>query len=243
MTDIDGSAIDRIASLAQEAAVVQQIDVNGVKFTDKHLNRVDGDPRLPQPRVFYTLAGFADYLKAETISPSPLIHVVSPHLVEAVSPLLGGDKHLRAVYAQASYKPVTTFHFGHFDSLDQLAIGLQTCFDQKAGGIVNLRKFCGSVRGSSERVTADDGVSQMVQAKSGIAAVQDAPVNNPWELAPYRTFPEVEQPTSYYVLRFDQGTDMEAALFPTGDQSWEVEAVSSIATKLRSLLPQLLVMG
>jgi len=56
-------------------------------------------------------------------------------------------------------------------------------------------------------------------------------VKNPVTLTPYRTFREVAQPVSPFVLRFNE--DAQAALF-TGDGSvWKLEAVGLIAEYLR----------
>src|SRR5205814_1621542 len=130
------------------------------------------------------------------------------------------------------------FAFNQFVSMETLAIALQTCFQPTRGAIDELRKFCAAVRSAQSIGVADDGVSQTVEAKRGIAAVQTTPVVNPWGLAPWRTFAELAQPESPFVLRFREGDEPMAGLYETGDARWQVEAVQEIARTLRVLLGQ-----
>lgn len=245
-TSVTATAVKEIAELAQRAAAVQTQVEGEYTFTDRPLHRLDQDPESPPLLEFYTLAGFAAYLQAETGGERPLVHVVSPVRVDAVSKLLGQDRHLRRRPASAVCKSAAMhgFAFNQFTSLDGLAIALQTCFEQARGTVDELRRFCASVRSSRTLGIADDGVSQTVEAKRGIAAVQTTPVSNPWLLAPWRTFAEVPQPISPFVLRFREDDDPEAGLYETGDARWQVEAVQSIATFLRNVLgPDWTVLG
>ena len=83
----------------------------------------------------------------------------------------------------------------------------------------------------------DNGVSQQtVTTAGGVVLVGTAPVPNPVTLAPYRTFREIEQPESLFVLRMRTGKDGEkptAALFEADGGSWKLEAIKRIAAYLR----------
>ena len=57
---------------------------------------------------------------------------------------------------------------------------------------------------------------------------------NPAPLRPLRTFPEVEQPVSPFVVRFKEGK--KAALFNADGGAWKVAAVKSIGSFLRKEL-------
>lgn len=239
-TAVTGTAVKEIAELAELASKVQLVDVPNAKYSDRELFRLDDDPKLPRALEFYTLAGLVDYLDAEYGKSEPedlpLVHVVSPVRVDVVSRFVGEHKHLRRHVATAICHSATLagFQFDQFIPLDTLAIALQTCFEPGAGEVEDLRRFCASVRATASIQVADDGVSQAVEAKSGIAAVQTTGVKNPWQLAPWRTFAEVAQPLSPFVLRFkeSEGKPM-AGLFKTGDARWQVEAVKVIASMLR----------
>jgi len=239
-TTVTASAVKEIAELAERASIAQVLDIGDYKFTAKPLMRISTDPMGPPALEFYTLEAFAAYLKAESEAPEDVptfVHVESPRQVTAVSALYGADNHLRRVPARAVCKvAIQGFSFNSPVPLDTLNIALQTCFEPRRGQIDELRKFCAAVRDTNEVRVADDGVSQEINAKRGVAAVQPTPVVNPWSLAPWRTFSEVAQPVSPFVLRFIQGDEPRAGLYETGDASWQVDAVRAIAKELRSLL-------
>lgn len=236
---LTATAVQEIAGLAQRAIQPQYATIGDYTYSERSLTRLDTDPRRPETLEFYTLNGFADYLLAEAEGTTrPFIHVVSPTRVDAISALTGKDRNLRRNPARAVCKTAVLqgFSFNNPIALETLNIALQTCFEPARGQIDALRRFCASVRSTQELGTADDGVSQEVNAKRGIAAVQPTQVTNPWLLAPWRTFAEVPQPVSPFILRFKQSDEPLAGLFETGDASWQVEAVKVIAAALRTRL-------
>lgn len=244
---LTGTAVAEVAALAREGAVPHRETVAGMQFTNRPLTRIKADPELPKAVDFATLTGFAGFLK-ETYAGSLTVHVVSPIEVRALGPLVGEDSNLRAIPATATCRSsgMQGYTIGAWFELELLNIALQTCFAPARGQIEALRKFCAAVRSTRSIGVADDGVSQTVEAKRGIAAVQMTDVGNPWSLAPWRTFAEIVQPESSFILRFqeDQGDGMQAALFATGDLSWYVTAVENIATYLRAQLgPEWTVLG
>lgn len=241
-TVISGTAIDSVAALARAGQVPQVVRIGDHSYwqDDGGLHRVDTHPGQPEPLDFFTLDGFCQYLTAEdALERKPLVSVVSATKVVAISHLYGDDTDRRDVFARAlCHAEIKGFGFNNPVPLETLAIALQTCFEPKRGQVEDLRKFTASVRSSKSIGVADDGVSQQVEAKAGIAAVQPVAVNNPWALAPWRTFAEVAQPISTYVLRFSEREAPMAGLYETGNTSWQVEAVRSIATYLRQQLGQ-----
>lgn len=242
-TALTGTAVREVAELAQlaEARGMTTRQIGEYQYAAQPLTRVNVDPALPAPREFFTLAGFVGFLEQETdIEPeSVLVHVVSPLRVEVVGKLEGVDNHLRRHYGTAVCRSAALhgFSFNAPQPLETLHIALQTCFQQDVGEIQALRRFLASVKSAEEVGLADDGVSQTVSARRGISAVQTTGVVNLWPLAPWRTFAEITQPTSHYVLRFQQGEgEPRAGLYETGDSSWQVRAVELIAAFLRARL-------
>lgn len=237
MPDMDAGTVEAIATLTRAGTAIRNVEIAGRQFSERPLHRVPLDPDTPKALSFYTLAAFAAYLKADPAAAGMLVHVVTPTRVEAVGTLEGADKHIRRTLAVAECQlgnPLG-FSFNTPAPMDTLNIALQTCFAPK-GDVDDLRKFCASVKSTEELGLADDGVSQQVQAKSGIAAVLDTKVRNPWQLAPWRTFPEIDQPLSPYVLRFVKDGDPRGGLYETGNAHWRTEAVANIAAWLRGAL-------
>ena len=77
---------------------------------------------------------------------------------------------------------------------------------------------------------SDDGVTQNVEAKTGAVLKTKATIPNPVRLAPFRTFTEVEQPESAFVLRINQ--NMQVALFEADGGAWRQEAMKDIQAYL-----------
>lgn len=251
-TVLDGDAIENVAELAKRAAEVQEFKYttpggNGERrFTDKTLVEVRLDPRMPEAIKFGALTPFRDYLLADEAATGLLVCVVSPYRVDAFSKLEGTDKHLRRLVAIAECQPSTAgFRFNAFEEMSPFNIALQTCFVPSEGRIEELRKFSASVKADAEIRIDDDGFSQQVTAKAGVAAVTGVQVQNPWELAPWRTFAEVEQPLSPFILRFqrEDGEPVEAGLFETGNQQWRNVAIARVAAWLRTGMPGWKVLG
>ncbi len=69
----------------------------------------------------------------------------------------------------------------------------------------------------------DDGVSQITTVKQGVASRAKAKAPNPVKLAPYRTFLEVKQPESDFILRLDKNANL--ALFEADGGFWKIQAV------------------
>ena len=70
--------------------------------------------------------------------------------------------------------------------------------------------------------TNDNGVSQTVEARQGVSLKQMVAVKPRVSLCPYRSFLEVEQPESEFLLRLDQ--DGNVGLFEADGGMWALEA-------------------
>ena len=91
-------------------------------------------------------------------------------------------------------------------------------------------KVVGNIKEENVRQVGDDGVSQSVVAKTGVATVEDVKVPNPVILAPYRTFVEVDQPESAFVFRMKNGP--LAALFEADGGAWRNSAIEAVSSYL-----------
>ena len=97
-----------------------------------------------------------------------------------------------------------------------------------------LQKYTGLVRDEAVKETGDDGISQAVTIKTGVASVGQAVVPNPVTLAPYRTFPEVDQPLSKFIFRMQEGP--KAAIFEADGGAWRNQAIKNIKEYLEKEL-------
>ena len=110
---------------------------------------------------------------------------------------------------------------------------VQTCFEESENRAVVL-KLAGSVRKEQSMQTADDGTSQKVTINTGVATASNVIVRNPVVLTPFRSFREVEQPESPFILRFNE--DAQVALFTGDGSAWTLTAVARIKDYLKNNL-------
>lgn len=85
--------------------------------------------------------------------------------------------------------------------------------------------------------TEDNGVTQTVEARQGISLKSKVAVRPRVSLRPYRTFLEVEQPESEFLLRLND--DGDVGLFEADGGMWTVAAKKSIHDYLESALKPL----
>ena len=80
----------------------------------------------------------------------------------------------------------------------------------------------------------DNGITQTVTVRDGVASLAQAKTPNPVTLRPYRTFNEVEQPASQFVFRVNKSANL--ALFEADGGKWKLDAVKNISDYLKTEL-------
>lgn len=221
-------ALEYLMSLGETVV----LDIEGKKFSTKEIYSIK-DPK-PAPLIVTTLTALTDYVKGD-IDPKygeqRLIHVVSPDKVTIYS-ILRDDRE-RESYIRADALLPDNIAFDRFVGTEEFNIILQSSFvDNKDREL--LLKVVGNVKDTTIKQAGDDGVSQVATIKTGVASVNDVVVPNPVILAPYRTFPEIEQPESKFIFRMQSGPS--AALFEADGGAWRNEAMQRIKKYLEENL-------
>jgi len=205
--------------------------INTGIYSDKPLTRIN-EPVASEVKAT-TLTALVDYLKSgidKKSSDKLLVHVVSPSVVTLRSELNGDCQ--RDSYMRCEALP-PNIHFGLWTSAEEFNIMLQSNFtgdfDKPA-----LLLVTGTIQEKIIKDTGDDGISQSAVVKTGIAKAADVVVPNPVTLAPFRTFPEIEQPASRFIFRMQTGP--VAALFEADGGAWRNEAMRRIHTWLEGQL-------
>lgn len=133
------------------------------------------------------------------------------------------------------------FQQGTFRDQDAFIIDLLSKFDDNPAR-QELLKIVGSVKSGETTTSDDDGVSQTVEVKAGVTLVKEQTLKNLWMLKPFKTFPEVEQPTVAYILRVEGGRDKPRfALFEADGGLWKVKATTIVREYLEQALKVTLV--
>ncbi|MBU3205167.1 hypothetical protein [Clostridium algidicarnis] len=180
-----------------------------------------------------TLTGLVDYIKSNIdILPEKLLVQVKSHDEVMLYSPLNSDRG-REQYIKAKAILPNNVVYDRFSSTEQFNIMLQSSFVD-IGDKELLLKYTGLIKDEAVKSTGDDGISQKVTIKTGIASVGEAVVPNPVILAPYRTFPEVKQPQSKFIFRMQEGP--KAAIFEADGGAWRNVAIQWIKTYLESNL-------
>jgi hypothetical protein len=119
--------------------------------------------------------------------------------------------------------------------IETFIISLQASFvmdDQ----VRELLAYVGNLKSAASAKFTDDGVTQQATVRTGIAQVENKVVPNPVTLAPYRTFQEIDQPTSQYIFRMkrvEEQAKPQVALHQCDDIAWGIDAVEGISNWLK----------
>ncbi|MCM3396464.1 hypothetical protein M3638_01270 [Oceanobacillus profundus] len=202
---------------------------NGQSYSDKKLHLIE-EPTAG-PFIVHTLSGLVDYVSSGVDkSDKMIVHVVSPTEVRVESPL--NRDRVRDYYVNAEAL-IPEFRFDRWYDTEDFNIKLQSCFVKSEDRDIML-KVVGNITEDQVKTVSDDGVSQAVVAKVGVASVGNVEVPNPVSLAPYRTFVEVEQPQSDFIFRMQSGP--RCALFEADGGAWKNEAIDNIKKYLEAAL-------
>lgn len=204
-------------------------EINGQTFSRHPLNLVK-EP-VAEPITLRSLSGVIQYLKScfDGID-ELLVHVVSPTEVVVLSTLTKNLNRSKAIKANAL---LPEFSFGRWYNTEEFIISLQAGF-VPYGHRDDILKIVGNIKEENVQSFGDDGVSQSVTAKTGVATVETVKVPNPVVLKPFRTFVEVDQPESEFVFRMRTGPS--AALYEADGGAWKLAAMHNIKTYLEEEL-------
>ncbi len=186
-----------------------------------------------------TLGAVRDYIAANRDALAldhVVVHVKSPAEVQVSGPL--SAERVRETFLAAKAADFTDGFLGKFHSLEDFIIGLQVRFiagDDRQ----RLLTLLSNVKHETVKSALDDGMTQIVQARAGVALVSDVAVPNPVTLTAFRTFRDIPQPSSIYVVRVSgqSGGLPQVGLFEADGGVWKLTAVERIKDWLTQNLP------
>ena len=225
-----------------ELGSVAVSEINGSQYATGQLHRIP-EELTAAPLSVHTLTAIIDYITsgADECAESDasmdrrfVIHVADYDRVYLYREL-NSDK-VRECLIDAELS-APSFPFGRWMDVETFIINMQTHFVQDENRDMLIR-LIGTVTADQGVTLADDGMTQKVTARSGISLVQEVAVPNPVELAPFRTFTDVEQPVSPFVFRVRRDGDaIMAALFAADADAWKNEAICRIRDYFTMELP------
>jgi hypothetical protein len=229
MNDFITSAINRILQLAEPTHTM----VDDLPYTNQSLKPVH--PPTPDYVRVHTLSALARYIteNIDTLddmrgSAEQLVcHVVSPEQVDLIS-FLNPEYRIREHYIRAE-KIRVDLPINDWMPLDRMIMGLNSCFQANEHRDQLLQMLSG-MRIDAGVTYTDDGTTQEIQTRSGIARVEPVSLPNPITLVPHSTFPEIEQPERGFIVRLNQeGSNIRCKLLEADNGAWRLTAMQSIA--------------
>jgi len=219
---MDRETIEKI----EEMSKVEKFDFHGLPYTSKKLHRVE-ELRAETLRVS-SLDSFCDLIVEHGIPDGYFVNVESPTQAVFYSKLR--DDVCRDKYFICEANDYIQAIFNEWIPIEKMIIMLKSLFIPNEDR-ENLIKLLGNITDSKSVTTKDDGVTQTVTARTGIALEDNVAINPIVKLIPYRTFLEVEQPESEFLIRLRGDT---AALFEADGGVWRVKAKKNIVEYLKA---------
>ena len=229
------SFVDRLVALAAPTTV----EVDGSVYSNQELVFIKD--KKPMPRCI-ELTGLDSVCKmvrneAEHIGLQIFIQVKDYKNVSVFTSLDGDEDRLYLYKCNADTPCVT---IGRFHPYENAVIELRSLYIPNED-TTYLLQLLSSITSESKVVSNDNGVTQSVEAKQGIALSQMVAIKPRVALQPFRTFVEVEQPKSEFLLRISQKG--EIGLYEADGGVWKLEATRNIAGYFEEALKDLIDAG
>lgn len=224
-------ALQYLLSLGE--TVIFPADERGRKYSNKGIVPVSLPPLDLMP--IHTLDGFIDLinLNFEGIDRKGVVVIVEDEGTVKLFSRVSDMWNRRTEFLRAVLPDVKAFQFGAFIDQESFIIGLQSQF-LASGDRDELTKVVSAITTDSTVLSADNGYSQEVQVKAGIALKDTTVIKPRVTLAPYRTFREIVQPSSEFIVRVRKGQNGPlVALFEADGGKWKIDAVEAINKYLR----------
>ena len=200
-------------------------EINGETYSDNSLHRIT--PFVPRPEKL-TVTGLdsivtlidAELGKARA---HPLfVRVDGP---TEVSVFTSYDDQLQRDFIYRAVCDVPGVKTGYMD-YESFIIALRSKFIPN-DDVAYLLDLLSRINKENGVTTRDNGITQTVEARTGVSLKQTVAIKPRVTLAPYRTFLEVEQPESEFVLRLSGDGDI--GLFEADGGMWKLTAKRFIA--------------
>ncbi len=187
----------------------------------------------------YNLKSLVGYLKDDPDAhkaETKIINIIEPTKVVVESATFGDFKQ-RERFIVADYSElIPNFLLSQYLSIEEFIIMLKTRFIMTED-LEKIIKLVGNIQDENITNYNDDGITQKVVTKTGIARVEETALPPKIKLKPFRTFAEVEQPESEFLLRGKKNCDgIKFALFEADGGFWKQEAINNIADYLKNEL-------
>jgi len=236
---MDKETIEKVEQMTKDSYLVE---VDGRQYTAANLHPVMYNPK-PSALTVHNLRGFCGFINNDIdklIKGKPFLIVVNNHKsVDLVSEVDADDKKRTVLVSARINEELKEFPFGRFLSQEEFAITFRSLFKQRKGDDFEyVLSYASKLVGGTQIEGDDDGITQKVGVKRGLSGTlkEKVELKPIVKLSPYRTFREVEQPESEFLLRVRLTNDdvPTVALFEADGGAWVNDATENIVKYIQS---------
>lgn len=225
--------INKIVSLSDE----EQIKVEDYSYIKEGYNKYF--PPEVEVIKLSTLQGFCDFVPTINKEDGLFIIVDSPEQVRLVSDIDSKYKDRQTYCTAILDRRRLEFHWRNTEDFN---IFLQANFEHTEHKD-NILKLIGNLTDEEVNNYSDNGITQTTTKKTGISRKENVDIPNPVFLAPYRTFIDVKQPESMFILRMRSNGVPESNLFCADGDLWKVKAINNIKEYLYENITNIPIIG
>lgn len=231
---MDRTFVEKIEEMSEPH--IREID--GYTYTDKSL-KVVSTPKVPTLE-FNTLRGLVEVIKAEmtNFAETMIVNIRNHHTVEVHTGINFQDRSREIPYIAKAELP--DVKFDRWLDYENMMIMLKSRFVETPETL-DVVQLLGTITDEKSAQMTDDGFTQTVVVRKGIALKNNKVVKPIVKLKPFRTFTEVEQPESEFLLRLSDGGNV--ALFEADGGTWKLEARHRIAEYIKTMLAEFVEKG
>lgn len=225
-------AIEKILSIAEN----KTYEINGQTYSDHELNLVE--PIIDRPRV-HEVGGLDSLVK---LIRTELHRVTTPLFVQVDGPTTVNvfttyrEDYTRDKLYSASIS-LPRIDTEHYLSRDAAMIMLRSKFSPN-DGVNYLLDLLSKIVKDDTSTTNDNGMTQSVTIRQGVQLKAKETVKPRVSLCPFRTFLEVNQPESEFLVRLDD--DCNIGFWEADGGMWKITAKQNICdyfeTELKDLI-------
>lgn len=210
------------------------VEVDGQNFSTIPLERIPAQAKVNALEV-NTLTGLIDYIKSNFDGERKLmIQVKSPTDVRLFDALDHTNDRRTFVRATALLPDI---YFERFLEREKFQIMMQANFVDNPDKQIVLDLISNIVENEGAEIK-DNGLAQQVTVRKGVSIIDYETVPGRVKLKPFRTFIEIRQPESEFILRLREGA--QVGLFEADGGAWELNAINSIKEYLNEQLEELI---
>lgn len=227
------AAIEKIQQMCQEH--ITEVDGNSYLISnDGNITQIKPEPEYPSSIDLCSLDALVKFVKTEAVHNHDMVYVTVP-CHKTVSCFSHPYKELqeRRVYLyEAHATDVPGWGEKTTMSFEEALIALRTRFESTSDTEYAL-KLLSDITTGSKVTYNDNGVATSVVTKTGIDLQKNAAIRPIITLRPYRTFQEVEQPTSLFLIRINE----RGITFVEADGGmWKLNARNAVKKYLETAL-------